>query len=168
MRAFAELDRVTEELDRLLVDVLTSVLSVQATPCRDELGAGLQAKAWLAIHDRADDEYLGVTIRLGLPLARVLAGRMMTVPEPSGEDVLDAVGELVNIAGGNVKSLFCPHARLSLPSSELLEADGAAVRGIALGAVVLDQLVGLTLSPGVPALGLLWPPAHAPEGVDTR
>ena len=112
MSAFAELDRATGELDRLLVDVLTSVLSEQATPCR-----------------------------------------MMTVPEPSGEDVLDAVGELVNIAGGSVKSLFCPHARLSLPSSELLEADGAAVQGIALGAVVLDQLVGLTRSPGVSGPG---------------
>ena len=159
---------MTEDLDRLLVDVLTSVLSARATPCRDEFGAGPQVKARLAIHDRADDGYLGVTIRLGLPLARVLAGRMMSVPDPSGEDVQDAVNELVNIVGGNVKSLFCPHARLSLPSSEPLEAGGVAVQGIVIGAVVLDQWVGLTLSPEVQALGLLWPPEHAPEGVDAR
>jgi hypothetical protein len=165
MSAFDDLDQAIEDLEGLLLDVLGSVLSEDAVPCWDELPAGPQAIARLGIHDQLDQEFLGVTVRLGLPLARVLASRMMSVADPSQEDVVDAVGELGNIAGGNVKSLLCQHARLSLPSAELVEG-GAAVDGVQVRAVVLGQVVELTLSPGLSAEGLLWPPENVQEAVD--
>lgn len=164
MSAFDDLDQVTEDLESLLLDVLGSVLSEDAVPCWDELPAGPQAIAVLAIHDQTDGEHLGIAVRLGLPLARVLASRMMTVADPSEEDVVDAVGELGNIAGGNVKSLLCQHARLSLPTAELVDRGEPVPSGsVQVRAVVLGQVVELTLSPGRPAEGLAWPPETLQE-----
>ena len=167
MSAFDDLDQAMEDLEGLLLDVLGSVLSEDAVPCWDELPPGPQAVANLAIHDQTEGEYLGITVRLGMPLARVLASRMMTVADPTAEDVVDAVGELGNIAGGNVKSLLCQHARLSLPTAELAEAGAdAPTDGVQVRAVVLGQVVELTLAPGRPAEGLAWPPENVTEAVD--
>lgn len=53
----------------------------------------------------------------GKPLARlvtgVLYGRVLEVPSP--EDVHDALGELVNIAAGNLKGVLPASCQLSLP-----------------------------------------------------
>lgn len=166
MSAFDDLDQAMEDLEGLLLDVLGSVLSEDAVPCWDQLPPGPQAVAHLAIHDHAEGEYLGITVRLGMPLARVLASRMMTVADPTAEDVVDAVGELGNIAGGNVKSLLCQHARLSLPTAELVEAGDPHADGVQVRAVVLGQVVELTLAPGRPAEGLAWPPENVTEAVD--
>jgi hypothetical protein len=167
MSVFDDLDQAMEDLEGLLLDVLGSVLSEDAVPCWDELPPGPQAQANLAVHDQGEGGYLGITVRLGLPLARVLASRMMTVADPSTEDVVDAVGELGNIAGGNVKSLLCQHARLSLPTAELVEeAVPATPDSVQVRAVVLGQVVELTLSPGHPAEGLAWPPENVQEAVD--
>jgi hypothetical protein len=170
MSAFDELDHAMEDLEGLLLDVLTSVLSEDAAPCWDELPAGPQVRAWLAIHDQVADQYLGIGVRLGLPLARVLASRMMTVADPSTDDVMDAVGELGNIAGGNVKSLLCQHARLSLPAAAPVDSaePGAAdaAGSTQVRAVVLGQVVELTLSPGASVEGLFWPPQNVFEAVE--
>lgn len=167
MSAFDDLDQAMEDLEGLLLDVLGSVLSEDAVPCWDQLPPGPQAVAHLAIHDHTEGEYLGITVRLGMPLARVLASRMMTVADPTSEDVVDAVGELGNIAGGNVKSLLCQHARLSLPTAELVESGPEApAHGVQVRAVVLGQVVELTLAPGRPAEGLAWPPENVTEAVD--
>jgi chemotaxis protein CheX len=59
-----------------------------------------------------------VEVACSLPLARAVAAAMFATTEHALDEsaVLDAVGELVNIIGGNVKALFDGEAGLSLPA----------------------------------------------------
>lgn len=60
-----------------------------------------------------------VTVELEESLARLLTAQMLAVPdgeEVGDSDIADAVGELVNMVGGNVKSLMPGPSSLSLPS----------------------------------------------------
>ena len=121
------------------------------------------------IHDEADDTFAVVEVRVGIHLARVMASRMMFVADPVEEDVLDAIAELGNICGGNVKSLLCQHARLSLPTADigsgLPSLEGAGIR---VRAVVLGHVVELAVTPGAPIDGLDWPPAAADEELERQ
>ena len=56
-----------------------------------------------------------VTVELPGPMAEEITRRMLLVDEAADEDVADAVGELVNMIGGNVKSLMPGPSGLSLP-----------------------------------------------------
>lgn len=93
---------------------------------------------------------------------------MMASEEPGRDDLLDAVGELGNIAGGHVKALLFTSARLSLPSATL-DATGLAParEGAAEPTVIHASVSGepaeLALVPHVAGDGLLWPPADAPS-----
>src|SRR5699024_5851946 len=51
-------------------------------------------------------------------LARVFTSRMlgMDVPDSVDDDVIDAMGEVVNMIGGNLKTILPPGVELSLPS----------------------------------------------------
>lgn len=56
-------------------------------------------------------------LRCGVPAAGQIAGAMLDV-DPAGasaDDCIDALGELVNILAGNVKSLLPKPSHLSLP-----------------------------------------------------
>jgi CheY-specific phosphatase CheX len=50
--------------------------------------------------------------------ACVFAGRLMGIPRPESmnDDVRDALGEFVNMIGGNLKSVLPPGVALSMPS----------------------------------------------------
>ncbi|MFL6025057.1 MAG: chemotaxis protein CheX [Marmoricola sp.] len=56
-----------------------------------------------------------VCVELPTGLAEEVTRRMLAVQETLDEDVADAVGELVNMIGGNVKSLMPGPSVLSLP-----------------------------------------------------
>jgi hypothetical protein len=169
MTTFDDLVETQEELDAIVIDVLGSILGEEAAPAYHELPEGQVAWARLAIHDEGDDTFALVEVRVGIALARVMAGRMMYVADPEEDDVLDAVAELGNICGGNVKSLLCQHARLSLPSAEigsgLPPLTGAGVR---VRAVVLGHLVELAVIPGAPVEGLNWPPVATDEELERQ
>jgi Chemotaxis phosphatase CheX len=136
------------------------------------LPPGPLAVARLAIHDQFDNGYAIVEVRTGVSLARVIAARMMSVASPQADDIVDAVAELGNIAGGNVKTLLCHHARLSLPTSEITEQapyaepdpdpGGAYVR-----AIVLGHVAQLAVQPDAAIDGLFWPP-YFPEEILER
>lgn len=49
-------------------------------------------------------------------LARQIASNMMQTSVHTEEDIRDAIGEVVNIAGGNVKALLPAPCQLSLPA----------------------------------------------------
>ena len=167
------LEREREDLQGLFADVVVAVLGEEpegmatgTTPDADlDGGAG----ALLAIHDERDDSYLGVQVRVSAALARLLAARMLASDDPSRDDLLDAVGELGNIAGGNVKSLLFTSARLSLPSAALGDTvlpasrEGSAEPTV-IRALVLGEVVELALVPHVNGDGLLWPPSLTSEG----
>jgi hypothetical protein len=169
MTSFDVLMNAQDELDAIVIDVLGSILGEEAAPAYGELPDGQVAQARLAIHDEGDDSFALVEVRLGIALARVLAGRMMYVADPDAEDVLDAVAELGNICGGNVKSLLCQHARLSLPTADigsgLPPTTGA---GVQVRAVVLGHVVELAVTPGAPIDGLDWPPAAEDEELERQ
>jgi chemotaxis protein CheX len=56
-----------------------------------------------------------VTLEMSPAAARTAARTMLTAREVDHEDVLDALGELVNMIGGNIKSLLPSGSTLGLP-----------------------------------------------------
>lgn len=67
-----------------------------------------------------------VTLDVSRTGADVLAARMLQADEVSEADVVDAVGELVNVLGGNVKGLLLEESALGLPQvSTTVDAPGA-------------------------------------------
>lgn len=60
----------------------------------------------------------GVTLQLSSIVGRTLAASMfgMETDEVSADECIDAVGELANMVGGNLKALVPQPAKLSLPS----------------------------------------------------
>jgi chemotaxis protein CheX len=56
-----------------------------------------------------------VSLSTSEPAAIALASFLLQVEEPSADDVSDALGELVNVLGGSVKSLLPGPSSLSLP-----------------------------------------------------
>jgi hypothetical protein len=108
----------------------------------------------------ADDSYLAVEVRLEGPLAQMLAASMLTEADPAPDEVLDAIAELGNIAGGNVKTLLFHSARLSLPAPRLAAVPvGDPVGTVRAGVRVLGHAVELVVMmlPG-PDDSTLWPP----------
>jgi len=60
--------------------------------------------------------------------ARLFTGRLMGIPKPAhmDDDTRDAMGEVVNMIGGNLKSVLPPGVSLSIPS--VLEGPDYAYR----------------------------------------
>ncbi len=56
-----------------------------------------------------------ISIEVPTTMAEEVTRRMLAVDETQDEDVADAVGELVNMIGGNIKSLMPGPSALSLP-----------------------------------------------------
>jgi chemotaxis protein CheX len=158
--AIDEFEAAREDLEALLIEVLGTVAGEEAMPVWDEgLPPGPVVSALLAIHDEEDDSYTMVSIRTSSIVARVLASRMLLTADPGPDDLLDAVGELGNIAGGNVKSLLRHSCRLSLPMAEVTEHDesGSAAGGVTVRAAVLGQVVELSVDVAADVTGLYWP-----------
>ena len=151
------------DLEELLVEVLGSMFEEEALPAWDEplwdppLAV---SRIGIAAGGIEKDHETVVEIQVGAVLARLVAGRMFGAAAPSAEDLMDAVGELGNILGGNVKTLLHAHARLSLPSSRMVsEPAGAETEGaVRARAVVLGQVAELVVRPGESLEGLEWPP----------
>jgi hypothetical protein len=179
-----QLEQARPDLEALLTDVLTGVLGDQACPVPEDVdgapvdGARVYAVARLAIHDKAGDVCHGVEVALGPVLARHLAARMLRIETPTPDDLLDAVGELGNIAAGSVKSLLFTSARLSLPEAEFVtagrHADGPPHLGPATTVRVRllgepgGEVVELSLIPHVPAEAVAWPPAARPDVLEPQ
>jgi Chemotaxis phosphatase CheX len=161
--AIDEFEAAREDLEALLIEVLGTVAGEEAMPVwgDEELPPGPVVSSRLAIHDEDDDSYTMVSIRTSSIVARVLASRMLLTPDPGADDLLDAVGELGNIAGGNVKSLLRHQCRLSLPTAEVTEhgPDAEAPGGITVRAAVLGQVVELSVDVADDVTGLYWPGA---------
>jgi chemotaxis protein CheX len=159
--AVDEFEAAREDLEGLLNEVLGAVLSEEAVPVWDEPAPfGPVVRAELAIHDEVDDSYTIVELRVGTVMARVLAARMIGLPDPGPDDLLDAVGELGNIVGGNVKSLLRHSCRLSLPSAEIAEGQAEPhPDAVVVRSAVLGQVVELSVRAAGDHDGKFWPGA---------
>ncbi len=164
MSAIDEFEEAREDLEALLVEVLDSVFTEEAMPVWDETPplTGPLAIARLEIHDEVEGSFTVVEVRLGAVVARVLASRMLMIPDPAPDDLLDAVGELGNIAGGNVKSLLRHSCRLSLPTAEIIPAaEPHHETAVVVRAGVLGQVVELSVRAAGTSDGAFWPGAQA-------
>lgn len=174
MSAIDEFEAAREDLEALLIEVLGAVAGEEAMPVWDEddvLPPGPVVCSRLAIHDEDDDSYTMVSVRTSAIVARVLASRMLLTPDPGPDDLLDAIGELGNIAGGNVKSLLRHSCRLSLPTAEIIEGPEAHLDpgGVTVRASVLGQVVELTVDVAGDVTGLYWPGgAPVPDVLETQ
>jgi hypothetical protein len=157
------LDSALPDLEILLVEMVSSVLREEVLSAGDPLPAAQLATSRLIIHDLEADSYLGVEVRTEDTLARMLAASMFAVADPSPDDVLDAIAELGNIAGGNVKSLLWNSARLSLPTPLLAVSDPGYPDGAVRVAVrVLGHVVEMIVIPVAgPDETTCWPPSFA-------
>jgi chemotaxis protein CheX len=93
--------------------------------------SALAETAIVASVDIAGDNPASVEVACSLPFAHEVAASMFALPEDELDErsVHDAVGELVNIIGGNVKSLLEGATTLTLPflrAEALGTADGPA------------------------------------------
>ena len=106
-----------DDVQMIVEEVWTSFLGADepllpAAP--DELTVG-----WSAAVTVTGEWHGMVSVELATDLAEQVARRMLAVPDDvlgtEDEDIADAVGELVNMIGGNVKSLMPGPSVLSLP-----------------------------------------------------
>ena len=177
MTSSRALDSEREALEGLLAYVVVSAFGEVAERVGTGTGADSEvvggAAALVALHDERDDTYLGVHVRVSSALARLLASRRAARPEPSREDILDAVGGLAERAGAGLKMLLVPAARLSLPSATLDDAglpparDGSVAPTV-LRALVLGEVAELVLVPHVDGDGLAWPTSAASDVLEPQ
>ena len=102
-----------DDVQMLVDEVWTSFLGTEEPllPCAPgEVNVG-----WSAAVTVSGEWHGMVSVELPTGLAEEVTRRMLLVDETLDEDVADAVGELVNMIGGNVKSLMPGPSVLSLP-----------------------------------------------------
>lgn len=119
MTASVQESPVTPEDLRLLGDdVLMAFLEGSPPAGLHEAVSGSPLRASVSVRG----EWNGwITLEVSRGAAHDLTRRMLHVEDVSDEDVRDAVGELVNVLGGNVKSLLVEGSVLGLP--EVTDAD---------------------------------------------
>src|SRR4051794_13466754 len=126
-----------ETLELIVGDVFTGLLGDVEPPLADEDGGDpLPVLARVSVTGTWNGE---VVVECSTPLARLVTSHLLLIAmdDLADEDVRDVVGELVNVIGGNVKSVMPGPSTMSLPQSLL---DGEHVPGAdARGAVAAVQ-----------------------------
>jgi chemotaxis protein CheX len=92
-----------------MLDIQVSVAESAGSPAGDHLTAAVYFEG----------EWQGaVLLECTREQASLFAGSLLGIdpPEEFNDDVRDALGELANMIGGNIKSVLAPEDRLSMPS----------------------------------------------------
>ncbi len=97
-------------------DVFETMLNYPVTPSQDEHSQ--KADAVTAAIFLAGTWQGAVILECSQTQACAFTARLMKISEPSGmnDDVRDALGEIVNMIGGNLKSILPTGVSLSIPS----------------------------------------------------
>jgi chemotaxis protein CheX len=105
-------DELVTIFDTIAVMLLGAELHVAPIPVD-----AFERRSFTACIDFSGSFQGRLSATFGESLARRIAGQMLCLPpaEVSETDLRDAVGELVNIAAGNLKGVLPEHCRLSLP-----------------------------------------------------
>ncbi len=104
------------ELDQIVGDVLGVMFATDSAPAN---AASPPADSYNATVSFVGDWQGAVLVRCSLPTARKLAERLLKRDRVSKEDTADAMGELANMIGGNLKSCLPPWVMLSVPNVAL-------------------------------------------------
>jgi CheY-specific phosphatase CheX len=105
-----------EQLVTVLTAISETLLSVPIRRADAQVSFGNDA---LVACIRYEGSFRGaLSVTFGIPLACALARLMIggSGSTCSRADVFDAIGEIANIAAGNLRGLLSPNCRLSLPS----------------------------------------------------
>jgi|tagenome__1003787_1003787.scaffolds.fasta_scaffold20531697_3 chemotaxis protein CheX len=122
-----------ETLELIVGDVFAGLLGDVEPPFAEgDGGDPLPVLARVSVTGTWNGE---VVVECSTPLARLVTSHLLLVAidELADDDVRDVVGELVNVIGGNVKSVMPGPSTMSLPQS-LLDGEhvpGAEARGAA-------------------------------------
>ncbi len=111
------MDIQEEDIIQIVDDIWTSMLGIDA----EFAGAGGELKSedrFLSASVQISGDWQGaMAVLCSETLALKFTGAMLDMDpaEIDGIEMHDAIGELANIAGGNLKSLLDGHGKLSLP-----------------------------------------------------
>ena len=104
------------ELDRIVADVLDVMFSASSTPSQEE---PTDKNSYTATVSFVGEWKGAVLVRCGIHTADELARRLLRLDTVADVDVADAMGELANMIGGNLKSVLPPGVALSVPNVAL-------------------------------------------------
>jgi len=131
------------EIAQIVSDVFQTMLNLEIAPLEEsqvESASGLTATVQFLGESKG-----AVMLHCSNEQAIDFTARMIGEPPDSlNDDVRDVLGELANVVGGNLKSLFSPGVALSLP----LVADGQDY-GVHLCETHKTMTVGFTSQIGV-------------------
>jgi chemotaxis protein CheX len=104
------------DIETITTMVMESTAGISVEPVADEIGRERPALSGCVSIDGAWNG--AVIVECELSLARRITEALLAPPDGhvSAEDVSDALGEITNIVGGNIKALLPPPSRLSLPT----------------------------------------------------
>ena len=116
MSSMLQVESYHTEVERIVRDVLLTMTSYETNPSGTDYAPAADrltcavffAGAWKG----------GVIIECPLAMAFEFTSRLMRIPAPDrfNDDVCDALGELANMIGGNLKSVLPPGSSLSIPT----------------------------------------------------
>ncbi|MEO5922298.1 MAG: chemotaxis protein CheX [Bryobacteraceae bacterium] len=104
------------ELDQIVEAVLDVMFSASSAPSGVEQPG---TNSYTATVGFVGEWRGAVLVQCGIPTAEELARRLFKLDTISHEDVADAMGELANMIGGNLKSVLPPGVMLSVPNVAL-------------------------------------------------
>jgi chemotaxis protein CheX len=96
-------------------DVWEACLAFHGEPLTEGTGRPFVGEVERALVRITGDWCGAVTLEMSSDAATTAARLMLEADDVDADEVADAVGELVNIIGGNIKSLLPTPSRLSLP-----------------------------------------------------
>lgn len=116
MSSMLQVETYHTEVERIVRDVLLTMTSYETNP--SDAAYALSTDRVTCAVFFAGSWRGGVIIECPMAMAFEFTSRLMRIPAPSGfnDDVCDALGELVNMIGGNLKSVLPPGSSLSIPT----------------------------------------------------
>lgn len=104
------------DLSRIVGDVFRTMLGTDAYPLFELEDTG--ADSLTASVQFVGEWHGALLLQCGARQAAAFTRALMPEPQPaySDEDVRDALGEVINMVGGNLKSILLPGVVLSMPS----------------------------------------------------
>ncbi|MEZ5291506.1 MAG: chemotaxis protein CheX [Vicinamibacterales bacterium] len=117
-----------EDIVRIVDEIWLTTLGFTARPAEAEVSLPGDAATIDGIVNITGDQQVAVVLQVPKSLAERIASAMFGLGSrtPRAEDMQDAVGELSNMLGGNVKALLSGSCHLSLPA--VVHGEGYTIR----------------------------------------
>jgi len=118
----------TEDISRLTEDIWLSTLGLAVRPSDQTVPERLSGRTLDGIVTITGDYHGAVVVQCPLGLAARLARAMFDLgaARPTLADMQDALGEITNMTGGNIKALLPGTCHLSLPA--VVEGEDYTIR----------------------------------------